>query len=188
MKAQSKPRILPPVGTHVARVIGIIYVGTVKGSFGDSFKVRITWELPTETHVFKEGEEAKPFVISREVSLSMGQRSSLRPIIEGIFGGLKDDEAYAFDVDEIIGKECLINITHDETEAGTYANVGTVTKLVKGMTCPPAVNEPKILSYEKWDSEYYETLPGFLKDKISKTPEFKKLKGEDVVSEDEVPF
>ncbi len=189
MKAPSKPRVLPPAGTHMARVINIIYLGTVKGSFGDSYKVRITWELPTETHVFKEGEEAKPFSISRETTLSMGQKSNLRPIVEGVLGvSLKDEEAYAFDIDEILGKECLLTVVYDEGENGTYANVGTVTKLVKGMVCPPAVNPLKILSYEKFDEKYFETLPSFIKEKMAKTPEYKKLKGEDVVDESEIPF
>jgi hypothetical protein len=189
MKAPSKPRVLPPAGTHLARVINIIYLGTVKGNFGESFKVRITWELPTETHVFKEGEEAKPFVVSREFGLAMGKKSHLRPIVEGVLGvALKDEEAYSFDVDEILGKECLLNISLEDTESGTYANVNTASKLVKGMTCPPAVNPLKVLSYEKWDQKYYDALPGFLKEKMEKTPEFKKLKGEDVVNEDEIPF
>lgn len=189
MKAPSKPRILPPAGTHMARVINIIYLGTVKGNFGESYKVRITWELPTETHVFKEEDGAKPFSVSREVSLSMGTKSNLRPIVEGIIGvSLKDEEAYAFDVDEILGKECLITIVYDEGESGTYANVSTVTKLVKGMTCPQAVNSLKILSYEKFDEKYFETLPSFIKDKMKKTPEYKKYKGINDGDSDEIPF
>lgn len=189
MKAPSKPRTLPPEGTHVARVIGIIYLGTIKGSFGDNYKVRITWELPTETHVFKEGEEAKPFVVSKEMTLSMHSKSVLRPIVEGVLGvALKDEEAYAFDVDEILGKECLINIINEDKESGKYTEVKTTSKLLKGVTCPPAVNETKILSYDKWDEDYFKTLPNFIKDKMSKTPEYRKMKGEDVVDESEIPF
>lgn len=189
MKAPSKPRALPPQGTHVARLINIIYLGTVKGQFGENYKVRLTWELPTETHVFKEGEAPRPFVISREVSLSMGSKSSLRPIVEGIIGvSLKDEEAYAFDIDDILGKECLVNITYDESESGTYANVKTTSKILKGVVCPPAVNPLKILSYEKFDKEYFMSLPSFLKDKMEKTPEFKKLNGDTTVETEDVPF
>ncbi len=61
-KAPNKPRILPPVGTFPARVYRIIYLGTIKGEFKgtptESYKVSISWELPTKTHVFKEGEPA----------------------------------------------------------------------------------------------------------------------------------
>jgi hypothetical protein len=37
------------------------------------------FELSNERKVFKEGEEAKPFSISRELGLTMGQKSNLRP-------------------------------------------------------------------------------------------------------------
>ncbi len=187
MKAPLKARVLPPEGTHLARVINIVYIGTVKGQFGDNYKVRITWELPTETHVFKEGEAAKPFVVSREDTLSMHKKSNLRPLIEGILGvQLKDEEASAFDIDEILGKECLINVVYSED--GQYANVKGAFKVSKGMVCPPAINPIKVLSYDKFDNEFYEKLPTFIKDKMSKTPEYRAMKGEDVVVDSEIPF
>ena len=69
MKAPSPERVLAPAGTFPARVYNIVYLGTVKGEYKglptSSFRVRITWELPTKTHVFKEGESAKPFSVSK---------------------------------------------------------------------------------------------------------------------------
>jgi len=55
---QKFTRQLPPAGTHIARVTGIIYIGTVKGQYKgqptEGYKVRITWELPQELAIFKE--------------------------------------------------------------------------------------------------------------------------------------
>lgn len=183
-------RTLVPEGTYLARVYKIIYLGTQKSKmFGnESFKVRINWELPTELHAFKEGDPEKPFSIDAEYTVSMGKKSNLRPVVEALIGvQLKDEEAYAFDVDEILGLPCQITVTH--TEDGQYANVSAVSQLLKGVTCPPQVNKSVILNFdEKWDDELFKSLPEFIRRKIESSPEFKKMKGLDVVDESEVPF
>jgi len=173
-------RSLAPEGTHIARVIGIIYIGTIKGEYKgqpkENFKTRISWELPTELHSFKEGEAEKPYVVSKEVTLSMGKKSILRPIVEGIIGtSLTDEEAYGFDLDKIVGMPCLLAISHVEGDRGTYVSVNTATGLIKGITAPPQVNPTKILSFQNWDKGYFESLPDFIKDKIKSTPEYQNM-------------
>ena len=181
-------RILPPEGTFIARVIKVIYIGTIKGEYmgqeNEKAELWITWELPTETHVFKEGEEAKPFVISRLFTHSMGKKSNLRPIVQGIIGtSLTDEEAYAFDHDELLGLPCQVTITYVEKNGATYANVTAVSALIKGIKAPEQVNESKLLSFEKWDQKYFDTLPQFIKDKIVSSKEYKNMKG---IKEEEV--
>lgn len=191
MKSTKPVRVLAPEGQHVARIVSIVYLGTVKSSFGDTFKMRMTWELPNETHKFKDGEQERPFVVSKETSLSMGKKSTLRPIVEGMIGtSLTDEEAYDFDLDDLLGKECQVHIVHEETENGKYANVKSVSPLLKGVNCPPAFNKPSILSYERWSQDAFDALPGFLKDKMMATPEYKKLKGGKVeeANDESIPF
>jgi len=192
-KAPSKPRILPPSGSYPARVSRIIYLGTVSGEYkgvpNASPKVSITWELPTKTHVFKEGEEAKPFVVSKMFSHSMGKKSSLRPVIEGMLGiSFQDEEAYAYDLDEALGQTCLIGIAHKDTPEGKKVEIKSFSQLPEGMECPPAVNPPKILCYEKFDKEFFMTLPDWMKSEMAKTPEYIKLFGGETVSDSEIPF
>ena len=186
MKIPLKPKVLAPEGTHVARVISIIEIGTEKTNFGDSKKVLITWELPTEVHKFKEEEGEKPFVVSSKYTLSLHKKSKLRPIVEGILTSLTDDEASNFDLDEILGKECLVNVEYSED--GQWANVKSTSKLIKGMVCPKAINPLKSLSFEKWSQEVYDSLYPSLKERIAKSPEYRKMNGEDVVNESEIPF
>ncbi len=172
-------RILPPQGTHVARVINIIYLGTQYNKKYDTTSpaLRITWELPNEKAVFKEGEQPKPFVISREVSHSMGKKSSLRPIVEGVIGvALTDAEAYAFDTDELLGKDCMLTVKHIKDGEETYANVTTVAPLMKGIMCPPPLNDIFVLSFEKWNQDRFDKLPEFIREKIEKSPEYHDLK------------
>lgn len=188
------PRTLTPAGTFIARVTRIIYIGTIKetymGEEKEMPKVMITWELPTETHVFKEEDGAKPFTISKEYTHSMGKKSNLRPVTEAIIGAsLLDEEAYNFDHDELLGLPCQITIIHEEKESGTWEKVTTVSPLLKGVTCPPQVNPSKVLSFEKWDEALFESLPNFIKNKIISSKEYKAMKG--IVKEvtpDEIPF
>lgn len=202
MRAPTPERVLPPAGTFPARVYSIIYMGTVKGEYKgtptESYKVRISWELPTKTRVFKEGEPAKPFSVSKELTLSMGSKSSLRPLVEGMLGlSFTDDDAKSFDIDELLGKECLLSLAHKESPNGKYVAINSTAQLPEGMTCPPAVNKAKILSYDRFDKEYFETLPKFLKEKMEKTPEFIKMNGgkvqdeldmSETISPDDIPF
>ncbi len=175
---------LPPAGNHVARVFQIIYIGTVKTNFKDDYgnikeipMVRISWELPLETVAFKEGDIAKPFVVSKEFTHSMFKKSALRPFVEGIIGvGLTDEEADGFDLDEIIGKPCLLSVVHTEKINGKFADVHAATPLVKGMVAPNQVNPSKILSYEKWDEEFFQKLPDFIKDKMKGSREYLRMR------------
>lgn len=188
MKAPVVTRTLAPAGTFPARVYSIIYMGTIKGEYKgtptESYKVRISWELPTKTKVFKEGEPAKPFSVSKELTLSMGSKSSLRPLVEGMLGvSFTDDDAKSFDVDELLGKECLLSLSHKESPNGKYVAINSASQLPEGMTCPPAVNKPKILSYDRFDKEYFVTLPRFIQEKMEKTPEFIKMNGGKVQDE-----
>lgn len=180
MKApkSNSQKTLVPSGTHIARTIGLIYIGTIesewKGEKKSLYKIRLTWELPNKTHVFKEGDKPKPFTISREFTFSMGPKSNLRPIVEGIIGtSLKDEEANNFDLNEVLGKPCLISVSHEEGQSGVYAAVKSCTPIIEGMTCPPQINETKVLDYSKWDQEYFDSLPDFIKEKIESSNEYK---------------
>lgn len=175
------PRTLTPAGTFLARVVRVIYIGTIKTSYmGEEKevpKLQITWELPTEMHTFKEGEPERPFVISQEYTHSMGAKSNLRPITESIIGTkLSDEEAYGFDHDELLGIPCQVTIIHDEKESGTWEKVTSVSPLLKGITCPPQVNPSKVLSFEKWDEGMFNALPQFIKNKIISSKEYKEMK------------
>ena len=57
-------------------------------------KVRITWELHEEKKVFKEENGEQPFVLSKEFSLSMHEKSSLRKWLESWRGkAFTEDES-----------------------------------------------------------------------------------------------
>lgn len=194
-RPSNKDKVLIPEGTHPARVIGFIHVGTANDTYMGEVKkfnkIRLTFEFPEEVHVFKEGEEAKPLVHSQEFTFSMGKKSNLRPIVEGIIGTtLDDEEAYNFNFASLLGIPCLVSIKHGKTQKGAvYAKIGGTSKLMKGQIVKEAKNPITILTYQKWDEKLFQSLPQFLKDKITATDEYKAMKGiVDVDNTDELAF
>ena len=188
-----------PAGNHIARVYSIVHIGTLKGEYMGEPKetdtVRIGFELPNETKVFKEGDEPKPLVVSREYTNSMGAKANLRKLVEGIIGtGLLDEEAGFFDLTELMGMTCMLNVVHKTSKMGsTYAQIQSAAPLPKGIKAPEAINEPFILDYnDNWSVEKLESLPEFLRTKIYSTPEYQKTTGKiltvDAINPDEIPF
>lgn len=174
-------RTLQPQGTHVARIVSMIQIGThqKEGRDGKPWEVaqaRITFELPLETKVFREGDAPKPLVITKEYSLLLGEKANLRKLIEAVIGTtLIDAEAYAFDVYNILGKPCAVTIKHktNPTSKETYAYVESVNSLMKGVECPPQINPTFLFMLSPFDEEKFSNLPEFIREKIMKSPEYK---------------
>lgn len=177
---KQKPSVQIEEGTHLARCIGMIHLGTseytYQGQKGRSNKIRITFEFPTETHVWKEGEEAKPFVVSSEYSLSFGTKSKLKPLLESWRGKkFTDEEIDEFDMTKLVGVPAMVSVIHNDKG---YATISSITKVPKGLECPPQVNKSTVLDYdENWSDELFMTLPTFIQDKIRESDEYKALKG-----------
>lgn len=180
-KSELKPRVLPPQGTHIARVIRFIELGTQKvewmGEEKKQYKIWLDFELVDKTHVFKEGEEPKPFVVGSKLTFSMGSKANLRKIVEGIIGvSLLDHEAEAFDIEQLLGKACLVNIKNVTKNDKTYTNIDTTTPLMEGMIAKEAFNPITKLSFTSWNDELFTNLPSFLKDAITTSPEYDRMK------------
>ncbi len=189
-QSNSKKFEIIPAGSYPARCYSMIELGTNEETYQGVSKmvnkVRITWELPTETMVFKEERGPEPRVISKEFTLSMHEKANLRAFLENWRGkSFTEKEAEAFDVTNLLGVPCLLSITHKAaTNGNTYANISSVSLLPKGMECPEMINERQELSFDDFNQELFDQLPDFIKEKISMSDEYKTLKP----SEDVVPF
>ena len=174
-------------GSFVARVWQMIEIGHIAGFQGViQNKVRIGFELPTEMKVFNPEKGEQPRVISQEYTLSFHEKSSLRKVIEACDpNALKTGEdgfLEEFDIEALIGKECLITIAHKPKKdgSGVFACVDGVTRLPKGMSVPEAINEPIVLSYDKWNEETFLKQPTFIQDKIRGSQVYQRMiNGED---------
>lgn len=169
-------------GSYPARIYQIIHIGTISGYQGQlQNKVRIGFEFPTEKLVFKEENGEQPRILSQEYTLSFNEKANLRGLIDACDPeALKvDGDGFLeeFNVEELIGKECLVTISHKAKKdgSGIIATISNCTRMPKGMVCEPAINKPQILSYDNWNEELFNSYPDFLKDKIKTSVEYKAM-------------
>lgn len=176
-------RELIPAGNYPAICYQMIEIGTIKelvmGQEKTLTKVRIGWELPTETKVFGEEKGEQPCVISKEYTLSMNEKATLRKMLASWRGkDFTEDEAKKFDVTKLLGVPCIVNIIHKpgtKDPSVSYNEIASVTPIIKGMVVPKQVNPTFVLSYDNFDMEKFESLPDFIKDKMKTSEQFQKL-------------
>jgi hypothetical protein len=166
-----------PAGTHVARCYSMIYLGTIKTEFQGQEKwlpkVQITFELPNEMRVFNEDKGEQPMAKSKEYTLSLGEKANLRKDLESWRGKkFSDEEVKGFDITKLLGVPCMLSIIHTESKGNTYANIGNISGLAKGMTCPPQVNPTFEFSVMQFDEEKFNSMPQFIQDKIKGSKEY----------------
>lgn len=186
-------------GTYVARCVSMIHLGTLNEEFNgekkELNKVRISWELPTELKVFKEENGEQPQLVSKDFTLSMHEKSSLRKFLQSWRGkSFTEAEAKSFDITKLMGKPCMLSIIHKLGKASgkAYADISSVSVMVKGMVCPDQINESFEYSVLNHSEELFAKIPKFIQEKIVTSKEYK-AKGisTPVVTEEnteEVPF
>jgi hypothetical protein len=158
----------------------MIEIGTIKEESGiyagkEQKKVRLTWELTHEHHDFGNGLE--PFSISKEFTLSMNEKATLRKMLESWRGvPFTEDEAKRFDVTKLLSKSCLLNVIHKKSGSGKdYADIASIATLPKNMERPQQINPRLELSFDNWNSGIFDTLPDFIKNKIKSSKEYKAM-------------
>lgn len=177
-KQERKQFELVKAGTHVAILYSIIHLGTQKTTFQGkektAYKIRLSFELPNLKKVFKEGEEAKPMSIGSKLSLSMFSKAKLRPLVEGIIGvSLPDDVADSYDIENLLGKPCLISVKHEIGSDGKiYATIAATSQLMDGMATPVQTNPSRVINlFAEWDEAVYQSLPEYLRKEIDSSLE-----------------
>lgn len=201
----STQRELIPAGNYIARCYQMIEIGTISevinGETKILKKVRIGWELPTEMKVFNEEKGPQPRGISKEYTLSMYDKASLRKDLKSWRGkDFTDEEAKEFDITKLLGAVCMINIIHkpgSKNPSKMYEEIAGVTPMIKGMPVPEQINPTMCLSYDNFDTEAFEKLPDFIKAKMKGSLEYAALQQpnahhmaatESRIGEDDLPF
>jgi len=174
--------LIPP-GTYIARCYSMVDLGThddeFQGRKKKTHKVRITWELPTETRVFKPENGEQPFVISKEFTLSMAEKANLRGFLTSWRGKpFTAEEAMAFDVTKLLGVPCQLSIIHEQGRKDPtrqYERISAITPLMKGVVCPPQSNPTFVFSLEEFSTDAFNALPDWLKEIVRESDEYKEL-------------
>jgi hypothetical protein len=160
-------------GTYPARCIAIIDLGTQHSEWQGKPIARrqamLQWELPTETIETKDG--IKPMTVSKFYTVSLSEKSNLRPDLEAWRGrAFTPEELAGFDLNNVLDKPCMVSIIHNDKGK---ARVSSVAKLVKGMTVPNAFHAPFIFSLDNFDGNVFQALPEGIKKLIAQSDEYK---------------
>lgn len=175
MKApvQNKTEYAPaPEGNQIGILIGLYYFGPQEYSYKGETKmreeVRLVFELPNAKAKFKEDKE-QPYVIGKNGTYSMNERSFMRQAIEACAGKMSDAEAENFDLKQAMGKACLVNIEHYEANGNTYAGIKNVSPVPQGMEVPERTNKLTIFDVANYYDEDYNALPEWMQKKVDFT-------------------
>lgn len=161
-----------PVGTHVARCIRLIDLGTQQGEYQGKTTLRnqvlVMWELCNEMMDTDNGP--RPFIVSRFYTNSLGEKANLRQDLTTWRGrDFTEDELNRFDLQSILGAPCMIAITANDK--GKH-KVSGVMKMPKGQQAPDAKNELFAFWLDEFDQTKFEGLSDGLKKIIQRSPEY----------------
>lgn len=166
-----------PQGTHPARCVGVVDLGTQKAEFQGEVKVarkvRVTWELPEETIPARDGA-SKPMLVSKKYTLSLHEKAALRHDLSSWRGrDFTDEERAGFDITKLVNATCLLTIVHKTEGQKTFANISGVAKLPKGMPpLPEAHNKLTVYSIEDGKNATFTALPEWLQKQIGECMEW----------------
>jgi hypothetical protein len=148
-----------------------------------SHQALVVWELPDlRIEVEKDGKkEDLPRVISKKYTLSLGDKANLRKDLQSWRGKVfSNEELEGFDLQNILGKNCMIQIIHNSKDGKTYANIGTIIPLIKSLTPKQPENPIQYFSMDD-HSAIPDFTPKWIKELIMVSKEYAEPK------EDEPP-
>jgi hypothetical protein len=189
---------IAPTGSHLARLYRIIDLGTQKSEYMGKVnmlrKVKFFWELHGDD---LKTDDGKPLIQTRNYTLSLGEKASLRKDLESWRGkSFTDDELRGFDLTNLLDKWCMITVQHRESNGKTYADAVAVTPVpavVAKTGLPSGVNPTLLFDMQKFDQAVFDGLSDGLKNQIMQSAEFqnKNRKVHNAIEDDEdlsVPF
>ena len=139
-----------PAGVHQAVCVDVVDLGLVEvtwqGQTKRQHKVSLRWQID------EARDDGKPFLVSKRYTLSLSDRATLRRDLEAWRGRPFTDADLrdGFEVDDVLGANCLVNIVHRTKDGTTYANVDAIMPLVKGM--PKLVARDYVMQRDRTDA------------------------------------
>lgn len=162
-----------PEGIHQAVIRSIIDLGTQEinsQAYGlqEKRQVSISFEFPKVRKTFDESKGEQPCSLSCKYTLSMHEKAKLKKVCEKILGKkFTDDEAYDFDLKDILGKSCMVEVVH----SNGYANIDNVMNDASE-PAPKAENELRIFDLDNFDKELFDTFHEKVQRQIMNSPEY----------------
>lgn len=157
-------------GMYPARCIGVIDLGVHETQFLDddgiqknNQPVRIVFEVLGD----KSRDDGKPFIVSRDFTNSLHEKSKLRPFLEAWRGKqFAPEELQGFELKDLASVYANIQIMHKLSKKGrTFPEISNALPLTQ-KPAPKGVNEVLVLNLDEFDQDVFDKLPKFTQEKI----------------------
>jgi hypothetical protein len=198
-ESAKQERKLPEAGATVGVLYSLVDLGHQKTNWDNqekwSPKVRLTFELPDQTDEFEVEEKGKvtkvqkPMVVSIEQTRSLGEKASLRKLLEQWRGQtFTSKELQAFSLKNLLGKPAMLTLIHKTSQQGRqYCAIAGASKLPKGMKAPATTtNDQLYYEIEQGEAGQFNDMPDWLQEKIRASKEFATAAGKSTATKVEV--
>ena len=152
----------------------------------------IIWEIDGQTD-----DKGQPITLSKAYTASLGDKANLRKDLESWRGRpFTSSELAGFDVKNLLGKACLLNLIKTQGQKGEKTVISTISALPKGMPIPPVpVNSQYIYSLDNHDQNIWDALSDGLKGWINRSQErsqpeqpMNSTPSRPSITDDDIPF
>ena len=174
---------LPPAGSFLARLYRIIDIGTQTtewmGKKKMQRKIIAMFELHGEDNDGQplQTAEGKPLIVSKRYTLSLDEKATLRKDLEAWRGkAFTQEELDGFNLEVLLGKCCMVSITHSTYDGKEYANIAGISQVpaaLKKLGEPVGVNEPMIFTLDPFDQDKFNKLSEGMQGVIKKSAEYR---------------
>ena len=198
-ESAKQERKLPEAGATVGVLYSLVDLGHQKTNWDNQEKwtpkVRLTFELPDQTDEFEVEENGKrttiqkPMVVSIEQTRSLGEKASLRKLLEQWRGQtFTSKELQAFSLKNLLGKPAMLTLIHKTSQQGRqYCAIAGASKLPKGMKAPATtINDTIYYEIEEGEGGQFPDMPDWLQEKIRASKEFATAAGKSTTTKVEL--
>jgi hypothetical protein len=198
-ESAKQERKLPEAGATVGVLYSLVDLGHQKTNWDNQEKwtpkVRLTFELPDQTDEFEVEENGKrttvqkPMVVSIEQTRSLGEKASLRKLLEQWRGQtFTSKELQAFSLKNLLGKPAMLTLIHKTSQQGRqYCAIAGASKLPKGMKAPATTtNDQLYYEIEQGEGGQFQDMPDWLQEKIRASKEFATAAGKSTATKVEL--
>ncbi len=167
-----------PSGNHIATVIGIAIIGTIETEFkqvkSKKKMLRVYFELTNELN---PEDENRPFVIGQDYANSLHKNANLRKDLEGGWGTMTDAQAETFNLVNLLGCNCMVNLAIETSAKGSqYNDVLGLAPIPAGFPIPAPKNEIFLFNLNPpFKQAEFERCEKFVQEKIKSSDEYQKL-------------
>lgn len=143
-------------GVYPARLARIIEIGDQEDKYGVKSRVIFAFTIPSQT-IEIEGEKKQRMMMTFPLNKTSNPDSTVAKYVKALGGATWED---------IIGKPCMIEVSHKVKDGVTRANITNVTRPMAGFEVDVPDCDVFIFDYDAPSKEVFDKLSEFRQEQI----------------------